>query len=296
MFNLIPSEGPSGSAIAFPKGSPLVGLFNQSIEKMRSTGELDKLVTKWFAEPIKTDDSPSATGTTADAGTAPTVQKRGLDLDFGRILPDIPFILRGIPTSLLFTVASVICGLIWGALLSLFKVSKIKPLEWFSQIYTSIFRGTPLLLQLLLVYYATPQLTGYNIKPLEAGVLTFTLNAGAYMSETIRAGIQAIDKGQTEASMALGVPYPLMMKDVIMPQALRNILPALVNDTIGLLKDSSLVSTIGVVEVLRASQIVGANKYIYFEPLIVAGIIYYILVMGLTFGASLLEKHLRRSQ
>jgi polar amino acid transport system substrate-binding protein len=81
-----------------------------------------------------------------------------------------------------------------------------------------------------------------------------------------------------------------------MPQALRNILPALVNDTIGLLKDSSLVSTIGVVEILRASQIVGANKYIYFEPLIFAGLIYYVLVMALTFAASLLEKWLRRSQ
>ncbi len=153
-----------------------------------------------------------------------------------------------------------------------------------------------MLLHLALVYYATPQLTGYDIPALQAGVLTFTLNSGAYMSETIRGGIQAVDKGQSEAAMSMGVPYALMMWDIILPQALKNILPALVNETIGLLKDSALVSTIGVVEILRSAQIIGANKYIYFEPLLFAGFIYYVLVMGLTFGASTLERRLRRSE
>jgi arginine/lysine/histidine transporter system substrate-binding protein len=217
-------------------------------------------------------------------------------IDFSRIAPDIPFILRGIPETLKFTILSVFFGLIWGTVLSLLKISGIKPLVWFANAYTSIFRGTPLLLQLSLIYFAAPQVIGYNIPPLLAGVITFALNSGAYMSETIRGGIQAVDRGQSEAAMSLGVPYPLMMWDVILPQALRNILPALVNETIALLKDSSLVSTIGVVEILRASQIVGANKYIYFEPLIVAGVIYYILVMALTFVAGALERRLRRSE
>ena len=220
----------------------------------------------------------------------------GFNLDFGRIKPDIPFILAGIPVTLIFTISSVLLGLVWGSALSLCKISGLKPLQWFSFFYTTIFRGTPLLLQLSLVYFATPQLTGYNITPYQAGVLTFTLNSGAYMSETIRAGIQAVDKGQAEASLSLGITYWRMMWDVIMPQALKNILPALVNETISLLKDSSLVSTIGVVEILRAAQIVGANKYIYFEPLLFAGLIYYILVMGLTYAASMLETRLRRSE
>lgn len=220
----------------------------------------------------------------------------GALIDFGRIAPDLPFILGGIPETLLFTVLSLIFGLIWGTLLSLFKISGIKPLQWLAQAYTSIFRGTPQLLQLTLIYFATPQLTGYKISPLEAAVLTFTLNSGAYMSETIRGGIQAVDRGQREAAMSLGVTYPLMMKDVILPQAFKNILPALVNDAIALLKDSSLVSTIGVVEVLRASQIVAANKYLYFEPLLFAGLIYYVLVMLLTFAAGFLERRLRRSE
>jgi polar amino acid transport system substrate-binding protein len=280
--NVIPSESASGSAIAFPKNSGLVEPFNKVLQQMKDQGELQKLATKWFSQ-----------NTTAITTSSP---KGGLNLDFRRILPDIPFILQGIPLTLLFTLLSVSMGLVWGTILSLLKITGIKPLTWLANAYTSVFRGTPLLLQLALVYYATPQLTGYDISALEAGVLTFTLNSGAYMSETIRGGIQAVDKGQSEAAMSMGVPYWLMMWDVILPQALKNILPALVNETIGLLKDSALVSTIGVVEILRSAQIVGANKYIYFEPLLFAGLIYYILVMGMTFGASALERRLRQSE
>ena len=281
-FNIIPKDEASGSAIAFPKNSPLVAPFNKVLQQMKDKGELETLATKWFSQ-----------NTAANTASSP---KSGLNLDFTRIVPDIPFILQGIPLTLLFTLLSVFFGLIWGTILSLLKITGIKPLTWLANTYTSVFRGTPLLLQLALVYYATPQLTGYDISALEAGVLTFTLNSGAYMSETIRGGIQAVDKGQSEASMSMGVPYGLMMWDVILPQALKNILPALVNETIGLLKDSALVSTIGVVEILRSAQIVGANKYIYFEPLLFAGLIYYILVMGLTFGASTLETRLRQSE
>lgn len=283
-FNVIPSQEASGSAIAFPKGSPLVAPFNQVLQQMRDNGELEKLATKWFSQTTATDTASSPPA------------KSGLNLDFRRIFPDIPFILKGIPLTLLFTLLSVFLGLIWGTVLSLCKITGVQPLIWVANAYTSVFRGTPLLLQLALVYYATPQLTGYDISALEAGVLTFTLNSGAYMSETIRGGIQAVDKGQAEAAMSMGVPYRLMMWDIILPQALKNILPALVNETIGLLKDSALVSTIGVVEILRSAQIVGANKYIYFEPLLFAGLIYYVLVMGLTYGASVLERRLRQSE
>jgi len=285
-FNVIPSlENASGSAIAFPKGSQLVEPFNEVLQKMKNNGELERLSKKWFSG----NTTESALSTNSPASS------KGLNLDFRRIIPEIPFILKGIPLTLSFTLSSVFLGLFWGTALSFFKISGIKPLGWFANIYTSVFRGTPLLLQLSLVYFATPQLTGYDISAFQAGVFTFTLNSGAYMSETIRGGIQAVDKGQFEAAMSMGVSYPMMMWDIILPQALKNILPALVNETIGLLKDSSLVATIGVVEILRSAQIVGANKYIYFEPLLFAGLIYYVLVMGLSFGASNLENKLRRS-
>jgi His/Glu/Gln/Arg/opine family amino acid ABC transporter permease subunit len=288
-FNEIASEEQSGSAIAFPKGSKLVALFNPVLAKMKDSGELDALAKQWFSKNIPPADAP------ADV-TATPEKKGGLNIDFRRLsFDDYLFILKGIPTTLLFTLCSVFLGLFAATGLSLLKISRLKPLQWFANAYTSIFRGTPLLLQLSLIYYAIPQLIGFDITPLQAGVATFTLNSGAYMSETIRAGIQAVDRGQSEASMSLGVPYSMMMRDVILPQALKNILPALVNETVSLLKDSSLVSTVGVVETLRASQIVGSNKYIYFEPLLIAGLIYYLLVIGLTSVAGKLEQRLKRS-
>lgn len=223
-----------------------------------------------------------------------------MNLNFSRIYEDIPYIAQGILTTLQFTLLSVVFGFIWGTVLALFKTSPFKPLNWFGQVYTSIFRGTPLLLQIALVYFATPQLLVLNgkpldITPLQAGVLTFTLNSGAYISETIRAGIQAVDKGQMEAALSLGIPYRLRMVDVILPQALKNILPALVNESTTLLLNSAQVSTIGVTDILRRATIVGAQKFIYFEPLLFAGLLYYLLAMSLAVGASFLERRLRAS-
>jgi len=280
-FNTIPNVGEAGSAIAFPKGSDLVDDFNGVLAQMQQNGEIERLVKKWFENNGK---ETAATATTSDSG-----------FGFSRIAPSIPYIINGIGVTLLFTALSAFFGFIWGVILSLFKISTIKPLQWFGTAYTSVFRGTPLLLQIALVYYATPQLTGYNIPALLAGVITFTLNSGAYISETIRAGILAVDKGQREAALSLGIPYKPMMQDIILPQGLKNILPALVNESIALLKDSALVSTIGVADLLRRAQIVGAEKYIYFEPLLFAGVIYYLLVMSLTWGGYALERRLQRS-
>ena len=277
-FNTIPSNTEeAGSAIAFPQGSARVDDFNRVLAQMKQSGEIDKLVKKWF-ENKGTESNTSSSS-----------------FGFNKIALSIPFIIQGILVTLQFTAISAFFGFIWGTILSLFKISIFKPLVWFANAYTSIFRGTPLLLQIALVYYATPQLTGYDIPALLAGVITFTLNSGAYISETIRGGILAVDKGQREAALSLGVPYQPMMKDIILPQAIKNILPALVNESIALLKDSALVSTIGVADLLRRAQIVGAEKFIYFEPLIFAGVVYYLLVMSLTWGGYALERRLQRS-
>lgn len=218
-----------------------------------------------------------------------------MNLQFDQIAPSMPYILGGIVVTLQFTLLSAFIGFILGAVLSLFKISNIKPLKWFAVAYTSVFRGTPLILQLALIYFATPQLLGYDIPALQAGVIAFALNSAAYISETIRAGILAVDKGQREAAMSLGIPYKRMMWDIIMPQAFKNILPALVNESIALLKESALVSTIGAADVLRRANIVAAEKYLYFEPLLFAGLIYYLLVMTLTWGARGLERRMRVS-
>jgi arginine/lysine/histidine transport system permease protein len=219
-----------------------------------------------------------------------------MDLDFLRIVPSIPFILEGIGVTLLFVFVSALLGFFIGTILSLFKIGNLKILKWFAEAYTSVFRGTPLILQLMLIYFATPQLTGYDIPMFLAGILAFGLNSGAYISEIIRAGIQAVDKGQQEAAAALAIPYKPMMKDIIMPQAMKNILPALVNEFITLTKESAIVSTIGLLDIMRRAQVVSANTYTAFEPLLFAGLIYYILVMILTLFGKALERRLRRSE
>ncbi|MDF2961736.1 MAG: polar amino acid transporter permease [Paenibacillus sp.] len=218
-----------------------------------------------------------------------------MNLDFSVLNGYIPYVLKGTAITLLFTLVSALFGFIWGTILSLFKISNIQPLRWFATVYTSIFRGTPLLLQLFLIYYATPQLFQYDISPLMAAGLAFGLNSAAYLSETIRGGILSVDQGQREAAMALGIPYRTMMISIILPQAVKNILPALVNECIALLKESSLVSVIGVEDLMRRANVVGADTFKYFEPLIFVGVIYYVLVLILTFIARVLERRMRQS-
>ena len=173
-------------------------------------------------------------------------------------------------------------GFVFGIILSLFKISKIKILDWIADVYTSIFRGTPLVLQLMIIYFGSPQLIGYQIEPYTAAILSFGLNSTAYISEIIRGGILAVDKGQSEAAMALGVPYRPMMLNIVLPQALKNILPSLMNEFITLTKESAIVTTIGVMDIMRRAYQVGADKFRFIEPLLLAGMIYYLMVWFLT--------------
>lgn len=214
---------------------------------------------------------------------------------FSTVAESFPYILGGTVVTLQYTLLSIFFGFMIGSISALMKLSSSNVLEGLSKFYTSIFRGTPLLVQLSLIYFALPQLTGYRITAFEAGVLAFSLNSGAYVSEIIRAGIQAVDKGQFEAAAALGIPQTSMMKDIIFPQAIKNILPALVNEFVNLLKESALISIIGEADLLRRANIIAAEKYIYFEPLVAVGFIYYVLVMVFSKLATLLEQRLNKS-
>ncbi len=205
-------------------------------------------------------------------------------LDFERIWPSVPYILEGVQVTLAYTAVSLCLGLFFGALLALCKVSHTPVLKGFATLYTSLFRGTPLLLQLTLIYYATPQLVPYTISIWEAGILAFSLNSTAYISEHLRAGIEAVDKGQVDAALSLGIP-----------QAIRISLPSLVNEAIDLLKESALISVIGGADILRRANIVASEKYVFFEPLLIAGALYYVLVMILTFMSKRIERKLKSS-
>lgn len=218
-----------------------------------------------------------------------------MNLDFSQIVPYIPFMLEGIWVTIRFVIVAIILGFILGTLLALCKISSIRVLRAIAGSYTSIFRGTPLILQLMLFHYAVPQLTGYDITPFMSAILAFGLNSAAYVSEIIRAGIQAVDKGQTEAAKALGVPYREMMIDIILPQAMKNILPALMNEFITLTKESALVSTIGYLDLMRRSQVVGSSLFRNFEPLLFVGVIYWLMVTGLSVLGRIVERRLNVS-
>lgn len=215
--------------------------------------------------------------------------------DFSSVVPSIPYILQGIGVTLQIVISATIIGLLLGILLALCKIGSIKPLKWFAEFYTSIFRGTPLVLQLMIIYYLFPQILDINIEAMPAAIIAFGLNSAAYISEIIRAGINAVDKGQQEAAKALGIPYSKMMKDIILPQAMKNILPSLMNEFITLNKESAIVTVIGALDIMRRAYVVGGDTFRYLEPLLIAGVIYYVMTLVLTFLGKMIEKRMRRS-
>lgn len=215
-----------------------------------------------------------------------------MSLDFSILIDQYAYILTGLANTLKFAFFSAIGGFCLGTLISLAKLSKFKILKLICNFYTSIFRGTPLLVQLSLVYLALPQVLGIRLDATQAGILTFTLNSAAYISETLRGGIQAIDKGQYEASKALGISYFDMMKDIIIPQAIRHILPGLVNECISLVKESSLLAYIGVMDLMRSAEQITVITYRYFEPYLCVAAIYYVIVLILTYISKRLERKL----
>ncbi|MDG1436529.1 MAG: amino acid ABC transporter permease [Rickettsiaceae bacterium] len=212
--------------------------------------------------------------------------------DLVEFAPYLSFIVQGVFVTLKYSVAAVCFGLIIATFLAFCKVVDVKALRLFAHAYTSIFRGTPVLIQLIIVYYGLPGLIGIKLSVFSAGVLAFSLNSGAYVSEIIRSGINSVDKGQIEAAKALGVPPILRMKDIILPQALRSILPALVNELINLVKESAIISVIGEMDLMRRAQVVSAETYTFFTPMLTAAATYYIMVLVISSFAMSLENRL----
>lgn len=217
-----------------------------------------------------------------------------MNLDFTPIVPSIPYIIKGIAVTLEIAAIACVLGFLLGVLLSLVKLSGIKPLKWLADFYTSVFRGTPLVLQLIIIYMGIPQMfPEIKIEPMPAAIIAFSLNSAAYISEIIRGGILAVDKGQSEAAQALGVSYASMMKDIILPQALKNIIPALINEFVSLTKETAIVTVIGALDVMRRAYVVGGATFHYIEPLLIAGVIYYVIVLVLSYFGKLVEKRMR---
>ncbi len=196
----------------------------------------------------------------------------------------------GIVVTLKYAVCSLILGIIIGVGVTGCQLSKIKPISYIAHFYISILRGTPLLLQLSLFYFALPSLLHCKISMTVAGILCFSLNSSAYLAEIFRGGIKSIDKGQFEAADSLNITWFKKYFYIIIPQVIRNVIPAVINEAISLVKESSIISIIGESDIMHNTHLVSAQYYTYFVPLLVAGTTYYILIIIVTFLAKLYEQ------
>lgn len=210
-------------------------------------------------------------------------------MDFGLIRESLPFLLQGAWVTLRITALSLVFGILLGTLVALARMS---PLRWLSGLtlgYIELLRGTPLLVQIFLIFFGIPQLTQQQINEFVAGVIAFSINSSAYVAEILRAGIQSIPKGQREAALSLGFSPTQTLRYIILPQAFTRVIPPLVNEGITLLKNSSLLSAIAVVELTRAGQLVSARTFKPFEMYLAVSLIYLVMTLVLSFIARRLE-------
>ena len=193
------------------------------------------------------------------------------------MIQNIFLIGNGIVLTLKLLIGGLFTGLFLGTSLAIARHQGIA--QGVINQFISIMRGTPVILQLSFIYFSLPGLTGIRPDILLAGVLTFGLNSSAYIAEIIKAGIEQLPKGQFEAASTLQIPSFYLWKDIILPQVIKNILPALINETIALAKETALISTIGGMDLMRKAQSIAAEQFTYFLPLCIAGGYYYALVL-----------------
>ena len=203
------------------------------------------------------------------------------------------YIISGLGNTIVMALFAVIIGLIFGLLIALIRNNyennkRLPLLNTLCKGYVAIIRGTPVLLQLMIIYYVI--FASVNINVVLVGIIAFGLNSAAYVSEIIRAGLDSIDKGQMDGGRALGFNYHETMRYIILPQALKNVMPALCNEFITLLKETSVAGYIGIIQLTKAGDIIASRTYKYFFPLILTALIYLILTLGLSKIVTRFEK------
>lgn len=218
-----------------------------------------------------------------------------LDLDY--MLGLVPVLLSYVPLTLAMALASMALALVLASLLAVERILRIPVLDQAVMLFISFFRGTPLLVQLFLFYYGLPQLVSFlaQINGVTAAIMGLTLHFSAYMAESIRAAILGVDRSQWEASMAVGMTRGQMLRRIVLPQASRVAAPTLVNYFIDMIKSTSLAFTLGVTEMMGATQKEAASSFLYFESFIVVAILYWIIVEVLSYGQRLLEGRMEKA-
>jgi polar amino acid transport system substrate-binding protein len=257
-----PKEDPTGYGFAVNKGqnAELLQKFNAGLNNLKQSGRYDEIVGSYLGEGASTDD----------------------DSFFGLVKSTFPILLEGLKMTVILSVVSIAIALVLGTIFGLLRVSRSIVLRAVGTTFVDVFRGTPLLVQAFFIYFGIPSALGFQMSALTAGIITLSLNAGAYMTEIVRGGILSVDKGQMEAARSLGIGYLPTMRKVILPQAIRTMIPSYINQFVITLKDTSILSVIGIAELTQTGRIIIAGNYKSFEMWLIIGIIYFIVIMALT--------------
>ena len=213
-----------------------------------------------------------------------------MSFDFSLIWNSLPLLLAGAGVTIEITAIAVGLGFIFGLITSVCRLSGVKVLQVIAVCYVNIIRGTPMLVQIFLIYFALPMVIGERINPFVAAVAACSINSGAYVSEIFRAGIQSVDKGQMEAGRSLGLSWMQTMRYVILPQAFKHVIPPLGNEFISMTKETSLVSVIGFEELTRRGQLIIAKTYGSFEIWPTVAAIYLVMTLTIARLVSYLER------
>jgi polar amino acid transport system permease protein len=205
-----------------------------------------------------------------------------------------PFILGGVPVTIFVSIVSILAAIVFAIFGALGRLSGIAPIYAIATLYVSLVRGTPLIVQIIFVYLALPEF-GIVLDPLLGGILALSFNYGAYLTEIFRAGIEAIPRGQREAAAALGMTGGHTMRRIILPQAVRIVIPAIGNDFISMIKDSALVSFVTIEELFSKAESVGTRNFRMFEALLIAATVYWLMTIVFSFFQERLEKRMAES-
>ena len=259
----------SGYVIGLPKGSKHLKAINDQISILKKNGWLDENVKLWLGNDKK------------------NVKKTAFEM--------FKVISTGISCTLSITAVAWIFGLMFSVLfITPLRYSEIYIVRKLTIVYISVFRGTPLLVQLMIIYVGLPSISGIDMHPFMAVLIAFSLNSSAYITEIMRSGIRAVPKRQWDIARSLGISDSQIMTHIITPQAFISSIPSLVNEAVNLLKESAIVSIIGIHDIMYMAKTTSAEQYVYFTPYLIAAGIYYVCVITMTYIASLLEKYIDR--
>ena len=216
-----------------------------------------------------------------------------MTFDMNLVVNSFPLLLIGAGVTIQITVLSTAIGFVIGLIVGVARISNLRVLRMLAEVYVEFFRGTPMLVQIFLFYFALPVITGQRIDPFIAAISACGINSGAYVAEIFRAGIQSVDDGQMEAGRSLGMTWLQTMRYIIVPQAFKRVIPPLGNEFIAMLKDSSLVSVIGFEELTRRGQLIIAKTYGSFEIWMSVAVIYLVMTLTISRFVAYLERRYR---